>query len=384
MLDPEYLDRAGRMVAAVYSDIEDELCAELVRAMLANDVGSWRSQAALTLLAQGEAPRLREIVERHRGEVDDAVLAEAEDALRRSDAADLAAVKLAMGVDLPSVTNVQIAGVVCTVTQMLERDNIAMADAARTAFWSESARAVTETGTGVLSHTEATWRAALRLARRGIDMVQYRDPTTGNLTARSRADVAVRRHVRSQLSQACATRTLQVCNESGCRFVEVSSHFGARPSHRDWEGRRYSLDGPVTIGGERFEDFGEATGYYGTGGHGALGDRLCGVNCRHQFGPWAPGMPHAYEPNPQHPSGRDGDEIYRLTQTQRRLERAIRDSKRELDAAEQVVHALPGDPKAVRERDRARATLRRRQDALAKLLKDNGDVLSRDVSRERA
>ena len=68
---------------------------------------------------------------------------------------------------------------------------------------------------------EAMLSATRRLACGGIEMVQYRDPTTGDKTVRNHVDVAVRRHIRSQLQQACAERTMQVCELTGCEFVEV-------------------------------------------------------------------------------------------------------------------------------------------------------------------
>ena len=384
MLDPDYLEQAGGIVAAVYSEIEAEMCDDLVRGMLASDVTDWRSQLALRSLSQGDAVALRAIIERHRKDVQRAVLMEAEDALRRSDAADLAAIKSALGVELAEVTTEEVAAVVRTVTEMLERDNVAMTMGATEAFYRESAWAVTQVATGNMSSAEAQRRAVVRLAQRGIDVIQYRDPTTGDLTSRSRADVAVRRHVRSQLSQECATRSLRHCDESGCGFVEVSSHVGARPSHQDWEGRCYSLHGEVTVDGKTYEDFWEATGYNGvTGDHAALGDRLCGVNCRHQFGPWMPGMPHAFRPSPRHPSGKSSKEVYELTQKQRGYERAVRDAKRGYQAARRAYDAQ-GTPEALADAQKAKALLARRQKRLEDLIKDNSDVLSRDVRREWA
>lgn len=94
-------------------------------------------------------------------------------------------------------------------------------------------------------------------------------------------------------------------------------------------------------------------------------------------------MPHAYEPNPQHPSGKSNEEIYRLTQKQRRLERAIRASKREVAAAERAYEADP-TIKNQTTANQLRDQLRKRQDALAKLVDENRDVLARDLRREYA
>ena len=137
----------------------------------------------------------------------------------------------------------------------------------------------------------------------------------------------------------------------------------------------------MTVGGTTYEDFGEGTGYYGTGPYAALGDRLCGVNCRHHWGPWFPGMPRAYHPNPRHPSGKSNAEIYDLTQRQRRLERGIRDTKRELKAAEAAYAASP-TLKNQTEANRVRDSLKRQQERLAKLCAENKDVLKRQANRE--
>ena len=381
MLDPEYLERAGDLVCGVYSDMEADMCDVLVRAMLAGDISEWRAQTALALLAQGQAPQLRMVLERYRGRINKAVRDEVEAALGRSDAHDLTIVKRALGVELPKVTTQQVVGVVYTVCQMLERDNVDLMSGARDAFYRESSWAVTQVASGLMSPDEAVRQATRRLARGGIEMVQYRDPTTGDKTVRNHVDVAVRRHIRSQLQQACAERTMQVCELTGCEFVEVSSHYGARPSHQEWEGRVYSLNGRVTVDGKTYEDFGEGTGYYGTGPYAALGDRLCGVNCRHHWGPWFPGLPRAYHPNPRHPSGKSNAEIYDLTQRQRRLERGIRDTKRELKAAEAAYEADP-TLKNQTEANKVRERLKRQQQAIHDLCEQNKDVLKRQANRE--
>lgn len=386
MLTPEDLEQAGLILAAVYSEIEAEMIAELVEAMLDAELGPtyWRAELAMAALRLEDEARLRKVIEDHRDDVEAAIRREVEDAMGRSDARDLEALKAALGVELEGITTEQTALVCRTVAEMIGRDNVEMLEGARQAYHRETSWALMQTATGHMSHNEATERATLRLARHGIDMVQYRDPTTGDRTVRNRADVAVRRHVRSQIAQECAKRTERLCQQAGATFVEVSSHYGARPSHQDWEGRVYSLKGRVTVEGVTYEDFWEATGYEGLrGDHTALGDRLCGVNCRHHFGPWAPGLPRAYHPNPEHPSGRSNDEIYRLTQQQRARERALRDTKRELAAALRCYEADPCE-RTQRAANELKARLKTQQDRLKAFVKKNEDVLVREPKREWA
>lgn len=65
-------------------------------------------------------------------------------------------------------------------------------------------------------------------------------------------------------------------DEMGCEFVETSAHGGARPSHAEWQGRRFHRGSAVDYKGRHYPDFEAATGY-GTGAG------LCGWNCRHTF-----------------------------------------------------------------------------------------------------
>lgn len=381
MLDPDTIEDIGVLVGSIYSELEAKMCDILVRAMLDNDIGYWQSQAALAMLAQSQAPQLRMVLERYRPRISEAVRKEVEEVLRRSDDADLSRLQAVLGYELPRVGTVQITMAAQKIGEMLERDNLDMLTGARQALYREVTAAIAQVTGGLRSPHEATWAATRRLARHGIDVVQYKDPTTGNKTVRNKVDVAVRRHIRSQMAQAAAERTMQVCGECGCGFVEVSSHYGARPSHQDWEGRVYSLSGRVTVDGVTYEDFGDATGYYGEGDHGALGDRLQGVNCRHHFGPWLPGMPRAFHPNPKHPSGKSNEEIYKLTQKQRLYERNLRDTKRELMAALENYASYPND----KTRDAAnvlKAQLKGQNDRMKAFLAENKGILTRQPARE--
>ena len=66
-------------------------------------------------------------------------------------------------------------------------------------------------------------------------------------------------------------------DEMGCEFIlETTAHGGARPSHAEWQGRRFHRGGAVDYKGRHYPDFEAATGY-GTGAG------LCGWNCRHTF-----------------------------------------------------------------------------------------------------
>ena len=327
MLSPDQIEAAGDAVAAVYNGIEARMLDHLVAAMLAGDGITRRTVTEIALLAQTHAGELRRIIDDHAGEIDEAVRATAEEMLAASDADDAAR---AGGEPMwPQ----QVAATVDGIALVLARDNIQMVEGAKQAFLSASIEAVTLANTGMATAERALHRAVRKLEREGVSVITYQDAETGRVTVRNKVDVAVRRHVRTQIAQDGARMTERRMGVLGVTLVEVSSHCDSRPEHRPWQGRCYSLVGDVEIEGVRYPDFYAATGY------GSV-DGLMGANCRHSFGPYRHGATHAYEPDPKHPSGLPGEEVYRLEQRQRALERRIREAKREVRGAQQAYDAL--------------------------------------------
>lgn len=89
-------------------------------------------------------------------------------------------------------------------------------------------------------------------------------------------EVAARRAVLTGVNQTTGKLQVARMDEMGCEFVETTAHGGARPSHAEWQGRRFHRGGAVDYKGRHYPDFETATGY-GTGAG------LCGWNCRHTF-----------------------------------------------------------------------------------------------------
>ena len=381
MLDPEYLDRAGDMVGEVYGEIESDMLAYLCGLLLRQDLAELgqRGSTALNLLSQSAGPALMAFVEAHRPDVSRAVAATVEDAVRRSDRADAARLGARAGEAMAATRPRQVELTARGIAAILERDNVDMARGALDLWNRTVARAVTRVNTGEATADRAVHEAVREMMRSGIATITYRDAETGRQTVTNRVDVAVRRHVRTQLAQDGMCRTLDVCANAGIRLVEVSSHGGARPSHARWQGRVYSLNGETEVEGVRYKDFYSETGY------GKV-DGLGGANCRHSFGPWLPGTPRMYSPDPEHPSGLDNDEVYRLAQGQRRRERDIRQTKRELAGAQMIADS-DASMANVAEVEKLRARLRRQQAGLRSYIDEangRGDapVLQRSPGRE--
>ena len=379
MLSPEALEEAGEALARVYRGIEADMLDYLVDLMLSGAGVTSRSVTAAALLGQTHADELRRIIERHASEVDAELRATVEKFMRASDADDMERL------GRPGTERAwprQMDATVRGLAAILQRDNLHMEQGALDAFLSASTEAIARVNSGSATTEQALHHAVRRLERDGVSVVQYRD-AAGNLTVRNRVDVAVRRHVRTQIAQDGARMTARAMDEYGVQLVEVSSHPNARPGHAAWQGQVYGWRGAVSIDGRSYEGLEAATGY------GSV-DGLLGANCRHSFGPYLPGAPRAYERDPKHASGLPGEEVYRLEQRQRAGERAIREAKRELAGARKCYDVSPTNAARV-EVVRAQDLLARRQEAMRRLVKESNarsltghPVLHRHPAREWA
>lgn len=176
---------------------------------------------------------------------------------------------------------------------------------------------------GTMDATQAIRDAIRSLSKRGITSIDYANGKVSSL------DVAVRRSVLTGIGQLTGEISLQTAEKLDTDFVEVSAHYGARPEHAEWQGKVYKLNGSAP----GYPNLAEATGY-------GTGPGLKGWNCRHDFYPFIPGISRrAYtdrelaEMKPEakqftfEGKAYDG---YTATQMQRRIESAIRKTKREL------------------------------------------------------
>lgn len=326
MLSPDALQDAGDAVAALYSDMEAKMLDHLVGALISEGRLSQKSMTELNLLAQSMTPDLRRIIDENREAIADEVYETCEKLLSASDRDDAKRLNV-NDVTFPR----QLAATVVGLQQVLDRDNLKMVEGAKQAFLKASMEAVTMTNSGLYTSEQAIHRAVRNLTTGGISVteVTYQNPKTGAVTVTNKVDVAVRRHVRTQIAQDSGRMTLERLMGMDVALVEVSSHEGSRPSHAEWQGRCYSLKGEVVIEGKRYPDFYSATGY------GSV-DGLLGANCRHSFGPYRHGAPRSYQPDPKHPSGLSNDEVYKLTQKQRYHERQVRAAKRDVMGAQRI------------------------------------------------
>lgn len=243
------------------------------------------------------------------------------------------------------------------MNEVLERQNIALAKDQAALWYDVTAEAIARHQAG--EPTRAVMeRGVTRLANSGLETIDYISGTKTTI------DAALRRHIVSQANQARNRLLMQRMDEWEWDLVFVDAHFGARPSHAEWQGKVYSRSGRST----EYPSLVDATGYGTVTG-------LCGANCAHYMTPYVPGyseLPDMDYSEQERITGMTSDEYYAATQKQRRYERLIRSQKREISYLQEV------RADAVKQRIR----LGELQDKLRQFTHDNH--LRRDYERERA
>lgn len=189
---------------------------------------------------------------------------------------------------------------------------------------------VMNVASGGFSSGQAVEKVVSDLEKSGIRHVDFGSGTSRGI------DVAAALAVRTTLGQMAAEISMDNAVQLGTDLVEVSSHAGAREGdghadHAAWQGRVYSIRGRQHPEeekrlGYKIYKLSDVTGYPDD----PLG--LCGYNCRHTFYPFLEGIS---EPNPivKDPEPVTVDErtytYYQATQVQRRIERELRELKRQ-------------------------------------------------------
>lgn len=207
-----------------------------------------------------------------------------------------------------------------------ELHNLTMTTAITTqqAYINAATMAEMQVESGLLDYQTAIRRAISEAAQAGAS-VSY---PSGHI---DKLDVAVRRAVLTGVNQTMGKVSLQYANEFWCDIMEITAHSGARPSHAVWQGQLVSRSGKR--GYLSLDDIG-----YGTGGG------FMGWNCRHSWNPFFEGISSRnYTPEKLRALNAKNVEYngekyteYEISQFQRKMEREIRATKRELAALDEA------------------------------------------------
>ena len=190
------------------------------------------------------------------------------------------------------------------------------------AYQREMDLALLKVATGVFSYDQAVDDCVHRLAQSGLRSIDYASGRTYQL------DTAARMSVRTGLSQLSGKITEENLKNSNHDLVITTQHMGSRPEHAVWQNKVFSYSGKS----KKYPDFFEATGYGTVTG-------LKGANCTHDFYPYWEGASiipeNIKEPAPVKISGKEYN-YYQVSQQQRKMERDIRATKREIEAQKAI------------------------------------------------
>ncbi len=201
-------------------------------------------------------------------------------------------------------------------------------------FVEECNRAYLKVASGAYDYKTALKDGVDELARNGVRSISY---NINDDTVTRSPESAVRMNIMTGMNQLSAEITEETCRLTGCEFVEVSAHLGARDkdgknpwsNHARWQGKIYSLNGRKEINGTVYEDFKSTCGL-------GKADGICGINCRHSYYPYFPEIEPMYKKGEvekwnSRKVSYEGKSFsrYEAEQKQRSIERKIRQYKKE-------------------------------------------------------
>lgn len=198
------------------------------------------------------------------------------------------------------------------------------ASTAQSQFYNAINMAYMETSTGVKSYTQAIVDEIKKLSKQGA-VIEYPSGAKRSLES------AIRTNVVTAVNQNCGKLQELRADEVGCDLMELSAYSGARPEHAKWQGKIVSRSGKRGYLSLRDIGYGEVTGFKG-------------VNCHHDWYPYFEGSTRTYT-NEQLKKWQNekvtynGQQIsvYDATQIQRKMERQIRQDKKDLRAQQAIL-----------------------------------------------
>ena len=378
MLTPDYYESCVDDILKLYAQLEDDIISDIIRRMMKTGIvtESAKHQAEMLQNAGLLYDDILSEIAKRTDATSQHVKALFEDAGVRTVNFDNQIYR-AVGrvpVDIrqsPAMRQTLESGYRKTLGNM-QNLTLTTANMGQTAYYNACNQAYMQVVSGAFSYQEAIKKAIQKTAQDGA-FVLY---PSGH---RDRVDVAVRRSVLTGVGQTCREIGLMNAEENDCDLMELSAHFGARPTHAEWQGQIVSLSGRK--GYLSLDSIG-----YGTG------DGFGGWNCRHDWFPYFEGysrrnytdnyLKSLNEKNIEY----NGEKYsqYEISQIQRRYEREIRSAKREKIAFDTAVKES-SDPelKAVMKSgsDYANQQVKDKQAKMRDFIQQTGQ--SRDYFREQ-
>lgn len=352
------------------AELTDTIISEFERGLM------YSAEVDLYTLTRTYPAKASAILIKYKEQINKEVLDEIQTALNTSAAEDLASLASIYGVvqaaeyatdHFKEISRQTAEG----VRQIIERQNVALSQSLQDVWYKVSADAVTAINHGLKPRSQVLAEGVVKLMDAGISVIPYQ--RNGKRTVTNHVDVALRRHITTQVSQAGGRMSLEAMDLYGHDLVITDAHYGARPEHAEWQGIPCSRTGRKTIDGITYPDLVMFTGYGSVTG-------LKGANCRHMIFAYYPGiskLPDREFKAHEAKFGKTSEEYYQATQRQRELERRIRKTKREIAGLEKAGVGLE-NPVYVQKR----LVLGKQQKTIKQFCKDN--KLTRLYERERA
>ena len=206
--------------------------------------------------------------------------------------------------------------------------------ATQTQFYNAMNKAYMEVSTGVKSYTQSILDAIKDISSQGTYIIY---PSGRRMSLES----AVRMNIITSVNQNCGKLQELRADEVGCDLMELTAHSGARPEHAQWQGKIVSRSGKKGYLSLNDIGYGEVTGFKG-------------VNCRHDWHPYYKGSARTYTQEQLNAWKNEkvtynGKKIskYEATQIQRRMERQIRNDKKEIAGLQGILTSKSKNSKLI-------------------------------------
>ena len=201
-------------------------------------------------------------------------------------------------------------------------------------FYNAINKAYLETSTGIKSYSQSILDAVKDMSNQGA-YVEYPSGQHRSI------ETAVKTNVLTGVNQTSGRLQLIRAEEMDWDLMELSAHSGARPEHAEWQGKIVSRSGKQGYLSLDDIGYGTATGFQG-------------VNCRHTWFPYYEGSTLTYTDNELEDLKNEnvtynGKQIskYDATQIQRKLERNIRQNKKDIAGLEGILTSNNKDDKLI-------------------------------------
>ena len=206
--------------------------------------------------------------------------------------------------------------------------------ATQTQFYNAMNVAYMEVSTGVKSYSQSILDAIDNISSQGA-VITY--PSGRKMSLES----AVRMNIITGVNQTCGKLQELRADELGWDLMELTAHSGSRPEHASWQGKIVSRSGQKGYLSLDDIGYGTATGFKG-------------VNCRHDWYPYYKGSSRTYTEKQlkewqNEKVTYNGKEYskYDATQIQRKIERQIRQDKKDIAGLQGVLTSNNKDDKLI-------------------------------------